>query len=442
MTYSTGKFILIALFTVLLIVLVNLVWWVNYQRTEQMLEDQLGRRLAAVASGASISFPPEQVDSLCYGSLDAYFRALSVMEQVRQSDSLSEVFILDEDYYYLATTSLESDSTYFLSEIHAGRIDSVLFGLTAGVCLTPTYRSGDLYLKSAFAPLLRGDNVVVAVVGVEASVDYFDSLTELRHNLYYASGFSLLAGLVLGLIFLWWQRRINAAEQKLFLGETHAHLGRMVAVVAHELRNPLMIIRASAERLQKKTAQSEAGFVMEEVDRLNEIVTGYLEFARAGGSLLKSEQPSEINLHELVVGVRKHLAEKYAGQEITWLGQDVPAELSMVSYARSLRQVLLNLLFNGVESCLAAGRRVAVGLTANEDGTFVQMSVIDRGGGLSRKEQRRVFTPFYTTKQSGSGLGLYLSRTIVIEMGGEIKLKSQPGQGTEIMIRLPKAARK
>jgi signal transduction histidine kinase len=441
MTYSTGKFILIALFTALLIVLVNLVWWFNYQRTEELLEEQLGRRLAAAASSAAINFPPEQVDSLRLGSLDAYLRTASILEQVRQADSLSEVFILDENYVYLATTLLEYDSAYFLADINGARIDSVLFGLTIGACLTPTYRTGNLYLKSAFSPLLGSNGFPAAVLGVEASVDYFDSLTLLRRNLYYASGISLLAGLLLGALFLWWQRRINAAEQKLFLGETHAHLGRMVAVVAHELRNPLMIIRGSAERLRKKTGQEEAGYVVEEVDRLNQIVTGYLDFAKAGGSLLKSEAPSEIDLAELAAGIRKHLAEKYAGHEIKWLGGEVAADEIMTGYARSLRQVLLNLLFNGVESCLEAGKPVEVGLKISLEGGEVTFIVLDHGRGLSRKEQRRVFTPFHTTKQTGSGLGLYFSRALVREMGGEITLKAAPGEGAEVTVRLPRAVK-
>ncbi len=437
MTYSAGKFILIALFTVLLVVLVNLVWWVNYQRTEQMLSEQLGRRLGAAASSAAVCFSPEQVDSLRLGSADVYLRASGILERIRQSDSLSEVFILDENYLYLATTLIEADSAYFLADIHGPEIDSVLYQLTPGVCLTPTYNSGSVYLKTAFAPLMGSDGLAAAVLGVEANVDYFDSLASLRRNLYYATGISLLAGLLLGGLFLWGQRRINTAEERLFLGETHAHLGKMVAVVAHELRNPLMIIRGSAERLVKKTDGPEAGYVVEEVDRLNQIVTGYLDFARAGGSLLSTESLAETRLAELAAGIRKHLAEKYSGQEIEWTGAEIAPDLAMTGYPRSLRQVLLNLLFNGVESCLAAGRPASVGLDINLQGEKVEFVVKDLGAGMSRKEQRRAFTPFHTTKQTGSGLGLYLSRTLVNEMGGEITLNSTPGRGTVITMILP-----
>jgi len=434
-----GKFVLITLFTVLLIGLVNLIWWFNYQRTEEMLDEQLGRRLTAVAQSATVALDSETIDSLRYGNLDAYLRTISVLERVRQSDSLAELFILDENYYYLATTLLEPDSVYFLAAITGTYVDSVLFGL-GGSIPTPTYRTGNLYLKSAFAPLTGSDGSVAAVLGVEANVDYFESLDQLRHNLYYASGLSLAGGLLLGLFFLLWQRRIARAEQQIYMNETHAHLGRMVAVVAHELRNPLMIIRGSAERLAKKTSLPEADYAIEEVDRLNEIVTGYLDFARSGGSLLSSDLPVRIDLTDMVAGIRKHLNDKYTKETdltINWQGELPAADISMIGYPRSLRQVLLNLLINGVEACQEAGKPVKIGLEVSAGSETVDLRVTDGGAGLSKKQQKKIFSPFYTTKKAGSGLGLYLSREIVTQMGGLMELRSKPENGTTIIIKLP-----
>ena len=439
-----GKFILITLFTVLLIGLVNLIWWFNYQRTEEMLDEQLERRLTAVAQSATVALDPETIDSLRYGNLDAYLRTISILERIRQSDSLAELFILDENYYYLATTLLEPDSIYFLGTINGSYVDSILFELSGGSISTPTYRTGNLYLKSAFAPLIGSDGSVTTVLGVEANVDYFESLDQLKHNLYYASGLSLAGGLLLGLLFLLWQRRIARAEQRLYMSETHAHLGRMVAVVAHELRNPLMIIRGSAERLAKKTSLPEADYAIEEVDRLNEIVTGYLDFARSGGSLLSSDLPTRINLADLVAGIKKHLNEKYTNenkdtenQTIDWQGEPPDTDISMIGYARSLRQVLLNLLINGVESCQEAGKPLEIGLEVSAGSETINLRVTDSGAGLSRKQQKNIFSPFYTTKKTGSGLGLYLSREIVTQMGGLMELRSTPKTGTTIIIKLP-----
>jgi len=431
--------VLIALFTVTLIVLVNLAGWYYYQKTEEMLDHQLGRRPTAIAQAATVAMSPERTELLAAGNIDSYVETVGDLETLRRSDSLSEVFVIDENYRYLATTSLEPDSVYFLAGLHAALIDSLFYSQDFRVILSPIYQSGSLYLRSAFFPLRGPDDIVMAVLGVEANVDYSEALTELRQNMYYTTGLSLAGGLILGLLFLLLQRQINRAEQQLFLGATHAHLGRMVAVVAHEMKNPLMIIRGSAERIGRKTDMTEAKSVVEEIDRLNGIVTGYLDFARSGGSLLSGDERREVDLEELILGVRKQLIEQFGDSEITWLEAEPLPSLIIRTHLGSLRQVLLNMLLNGAESCRLAGRPVEVGVIPGVEGSNVCLRVVDHGPGLTRKELKQVFQPFYTTKQSGSGLGLYLSRKIVIEMGGTMELRSEPGVKTEIIIKLPLA---
>jgi signal transduction histidine kinase len=435
---GSKKLFAAALFVAILIVVVNVVWWVFYSKTAAILDQQLSRRLAAIAKTSALSLSTDLIDNVRLGDLDAYSRVVEILENVRSSDSLAEVFILDENYNYLATTSLEADSTYFLAELNGQYIDSLVFGLSKLAIATPSYKTGDIHLKSAFAPLPDAYGYVRAVLGVEANVDYFDVLETLKNNLYYSTGLSVLGGIVFGMLFLYFQRRAGIAEQQLFLNQTHAYLGRMVAVVSHEIKNPLMIIRASAERLLKKDKSAEGSFIVEETDRLNDIVTGYLDFAKAGGSILAGDRLEPVNLSELVLNVRRHLEQKYADIQVDWIDGEVPTNLVFTGYRRSLRQVLLNLLINGAESCLSASKRIGVGISAADKGDVVTISVIDHGPGISKKDRKRVFTPFYTTKQSGSGLGLYLSKRIVGEMGGDVRLGSSPGHRTEVIINLPK----
>lgn len=428
----------IIIFTALLIGLVNVSWWYYYSRTRGLLDRELSRRLEAAAQLAAIQLDAGMVEGLLLGDVESYAGVTSVLEQVRAADSLSEVFVLDPAYRYQATTALEFDSLYFLTALNGPIIDSLVYGVALAASSGPTYAIGGIYLKSAFAPLYGYDDIPVAVLGVEASVDYFDSLAELRMNLRYATALSILGGLVLGAFFVAVQRRINRTEQQLFLSQTHAHLGRMVAVVSHELKNPLMILRASAERLNKKSESEEAKYVVEEVDRLSGIVTGYLDFARSGDCLLAGEQPETFDLAELIGSSRKHLTERYAPEPVEWLGSVPTVDLTMVGFRRSLRQVLLNLLINGAEACLSAGRPIAVGIAVEPTEQRVRLNIIDRGPGIPRKELKRIFEPFYTTKQSGSGLGLYLTRRIVSEMGGTISISGRDGEGTEVIIDLPR----
>ena len=429
---------LIAFFTALIIILVNLAWWVFYNRTEVLLDKQLSRRLSAIARTTSASFTPEIVQALISGDLEAYMKVTLVLEQALHSDSLSETFIISDNYLYIATTLYETDSSYFLTELNAPYIDSLFYGMSDGIVVTPSYKTGKIYLRSAFAPLLDSDGSIVAVLGVEADVDYFDSLADLRQNLYFSVGLSVVGGLLFGLLFILFQRRINSAEQILFMNETQVFMGRMVAVVAHEIRNPLMIIRASAERLAKKHREQENQFIIEEVDRLNEIVSGYLDFARGTeGTFVKSGKTAKINLEGLVVDLRKYLRDKYPSEDIIWLENNNPSDLVIESYPRSLRQVLLNLLINSADACLAASCPIELGIAVEEKENTVVVTVKDHGPGITGKNVARLFEPFYTTKQSGSGLGLYLSKKIVAEMGGEIDIKSRSGN-TEVIITLPK----
>ncbi len=437
---GSKKFVVITAFTVLLIAAVNLVWWFNYSRTEELLEKQLSRRLASIAQAGAASMEPELLEGLIVGDFDAYARSSRMLENLREADSLSELFVIDEDHAYLVTTLLEPEPSYFLTAINGTYIDSLFFGLGEEVVVTESYRTGGLYLKSAFAPLFDREGYLMAVLGVEANVDYFEALDDLKENLYLSTLLSVIGGLLLGIVFLLLQQRINRAEQQLYLGQTQAYLGRMVAVVAHEVKNPLMIIRASGERLVKKTGAEEAGFVVEEIDRLNEIVSGYLDFARGDASLLSNETPVEYDLSELLREIARQIGEKYAPDPVKWSKFTLPDSIVIHGFRRSVRQVVFNLLTNGAEACLACSKPVTLGMVLTKDANRILLEIRDEGCGIDRKDLSRLFTPFLTTKQTGSGLGLYLSRRLVKEMGGKLNVSSAKGQGTNIMIELPHKA--
>ncbi len=434
---GSKKLAYVALFTVIMIALVNLVWWLNYDRTEALMDRQLSRRLSAVARSGAVALKPEQIERLMLDDFDAYAAVTSLLEDIRSADSLSELFILDQNYRVLASTSLDVDSVYFLTALNGKYIDSVFYSLTDDPVATPSYKTGDVYLKTSFAPLHDSLGTCVAVLGVEANVDYFDALSDLRHNLYYSTILSIVAGIFLGGLFLFFQRRMSAAEQQLFLNETHSYLGRMVAVVSHEIKNPLMIIRASAERIYKKFSGEESRFIIEEVDRLNRIVTGYLDFAGGRSRFLDNDRVEDVNLGELIESLKKHFAERYKGTEVVWINSEIDPGLSAEIYPRSLRQVLLNLLINGADACVSVDKPIEVGVGARLLDGSILLTVTDHGSGLTKKEIKRLFTPFYTTKQTGSGLGLFLSKKIIDEMGGTLDITSEKGTGTRVSIRLP-----
>ncbi len=440
---DTNKLVAAGLFAVLLIVLVNVSWWVFYSRTEVLLDQQLGRRLESIAASTAALLDPGVVEGLVQDNFEAYFITADLLEDIRSTAAYSEIFIIDQNLEYLVTTAIVEDSTYLLARIHTPQIDSLFFGLDRGPIASPSYQTGDIFLKAAFAPLFDSSGVVTAVLGVEADVDYADALTDLRTNLYYSIGMSGAVGLILALIFILVQRRLNRVQRQLFLNQTQSYMGRMVAVVSHEIKNPLSIIRASAERLRKKHESAESSFIVEEVDRLNEIVSGYLDFASGGEiGFVGREQQEKINVGRLVEGLRIHFGEKYLDTDFQWIHNKIPVDLEIVGYRRSLRQVLLNLLINGADACREAERPIRVGIEVSVGNHRVDLSVVDGGPGIPRKDLDRIFEPFYTTRQTGSGLGLYLSQKIVEEMGGTLLISSGDGRGTKVTVRLPKKSEK
>lgn len=444
MIYRRGRSWVVILFTALLIIFVNLAWWLFYIKTEQSFDGQLSRRLTSVARLGAARFEPGLIGELIDGYLRAYDEVLDKLEQIKAVDSLSEVFILYSDHRYLATTSmfLDTDSTYYLAALNRASLDSAFSLGTSGgwsdergrAAVTAGYRVGDTYLKSAFAPLYDSTGLAVALLGVEADVEYTEDLNALRGNLYLSSILSIGAGLLFGLFFFIVQRRIIASDRSVMLSQSQANLGRMVAVVSHEIKNPLMIIRASAESLRKKNPARESDFILEEIDRLNRIVTGYLDFA-SGNKVLKKEMiaPGDL-LETIIAGFGARLAAD--GVNLVREGESMAA--TVTGDLEALRQVIINLVLNGADAARRSDpARVAISVT--RDNRKIRINITDSGPGIERKKLKNIFEPFYTTKTTGSGLGLYHSRRLVEAMGGRITVASRHGGPTTFSIILPAA---
>jgi signal transduction histidine kinase len=229
--------------------------------------------------------------------------------------------------------------------------------------------------------------------------------------------------------------------------ERLSSLGRLSTVVAHEIRNPLMIIKASLrtlgrDRVSRTEARQALTDVDEEVDRLNRIVNDVLDFARP---IRFDYASADINA---VCADAEHATRETAPQMTVRLMMD-PKLRSVVTDAERLRTALVNILANSRHAVssraadTAADNQDAPDIelqTLNGSNGYVTIIVRDRGIGITPENAARVFDPYFTTKRTGSGLGLAISKNIVEGMGGTIALRSQPGEGTEIRIDIPDRA--
>jgi signal transduction histidine kinase len=219
-------------------------------------------------------------------------------------------------------------------------------------------------------------------------------------------------------------------------------LGRLSTIVAHEVRNPLMIIKAALRSLGPQTPAAElseaAADINEQVDRLNRIVHDVLDFAR----------PLQFDLAPVDLGeVCRAAAAAVSAGEATGAMIAVHAEhLTVVTDAERLRAALVNVLANAVEAVRArpaaappaAGFDVVVTATATADGGAT-IAVRDHGTGVDPEHARQMFEPYFTTRRTGTGLGLPITRNIVEGLGGTITIRHE-NPGTTVEITLPAAA--
>jgi PAS domain S-box-containing protein len=224
-------------------------------------------------------------------------------------------------------------------------------------------------------------------------------------------------------------------ETKLELSSRMAAMGEMVAGVAHQIRNPLAIMKVSAELLRdhiEKSAVGEqpwrlASMIVNEADTLGAVVTNFLDFARP-----YTVRKESCRVEELLRRVISMLPlASFPGRELRC---EFAADLPNVPMDRTLiEQVFRNLLINALEASYP-GQPVLV--EAWRDDGHVVVQVHDSGLGMDEVTQKRIFNPFFTTKNSGTGLGLSIVHRIVESHGSRIEVESEPGAGTTFRVHL------
>lgn len=226
--------------------------------------------------------------------------------------------------------------------------------------------------------------------------------------------------------------------------ERLSSLGRLSTVIAHEIRNPLMIIKASLHALRRPDvtatgAREAAADIDEEVVRLNRLVNDVLDFARPIAFDLR---PTDVN----ALCRESAEAAQASGPGAAIAVETDPAVPLLRSDPERLRLALVNVLVNARHAVNGAGGPAPdpggaapplVTLRTHARGDRAAIVIADRGVGIAPADLARVFEPYFTTKRGGTGLGLAIARNIVEGLGGTIGVASAPGRGTEIRLELP-----
>jgi len=238
--------------------------------------------------------------------------------------------------------------------------------------------------------------------------------------------------------------RVRDMEEQLRRSDRLAALGVLAAGVAHEVRNPLVGIRAAAQLMEGEpafppTMREFTGIIIRQVDRLNRIVNELLTFA--------GQQPLErrpCNINQVLEEALRLLESTLEGARIVVVRRYDPEVPAVAGDPDRLLQVFLNLARNGVEAMANGGEltvRTRFERVAPQcgGGAAAVAEVSDRGPGVPPEVQRQLFNPFFTTKDGGTGLGLPISVRIVEEHGGTIEVQRRVGEGTTFRVLLPLA---
>jgi signal transduction histidine kinase len=249
------------------------------------------------------------------------------------------------------------------------------------------------------------------------------------------------------------EEMVAAKSKELARSERLASVGYLAAGVAHEINNPLSIMSGHAElstrRLQAIAGDGKAAeifaslrIIREEAVRCKQITQKLLLLARGGsaaGREIVELWPLISEIVQMVQGLQCA-----QGRRIE-VKSDDSIPVNVMANAAELKQVLLNLLVNALESTAAAGGLVEIDAKAN--GQWVGLTVSDNGRGMSGKTIERIFEPFYSEKRGspepGTGLGLSITHAIVSDLGGALRAESDgPGRGSRFILRLPAALRR
>lgn len=222
-------------------------------------------------------------------------------------------------------------------------------------------------------------------------------------------------------------------EKKLLRSERLAAVGQAVAHVAHEIKNPLMIIGGFSHQircnLDDRRAVQKLDMIFEEINRLERLVANVGDFTKEY-RLVKRET----DINSVIRDVLKIMAEIYPSEKYTFAEglasdlQEIPCDPD------KLKQVFMNIIANGIEA-MPKGGTITISTSNLPNG--VEVCISDEGIGIEREKLLHIFEPFYTTREKGSGLGLPISYKIVEAHRGDIWAESHPGEGARFVIRLP-----
>jgi signal transduction histidine kinase len=424
-----------------------------------------GRESTGFASGAGvllevvtvpivIADPPEVLGTLSLGSalndaLAARFRAVTASEVAFVQDGRPLASTLRGDLGPLlhgaGVTTAEVDGNEYVAvrrplDAAPGAPEAlILRSRTERLAFLRPLRTGLLAAAAVAVVLAVVLSYAVARTVTRPLADVTEAMREmsgtgdLTRKIALRPGWHDEDGVLLARTFNTLTDSIARFQREAALKERLSALGRLSTVIAHEVRNPLMVLKASLRTLRREDASTEdrreaAQDIDHEVDRLNRVVSDVLDFARP----VRLEY-APVDVNRLCQEAAAAALGEEAGRELR-IDAD-PALPAVNADGERLRTVLVNVLVNAREA--ADGTPAVTLRTARVAPGRIAIEVEDRGPGIDAADLPHVFDPYFTTKRTGTGLGLAIAKNLVEAMGGAISVRSGQGAGATVRMELP-----
>ncbi len=449
------------------VVLFTLFALVAYEVSRRDLDEELGRRLEAIAASATTQLRGKYLLELQAGEEQgrAYQNAVTKLTAVEKVTGV-HLFLFDRSFNARGdtVTGVPIGTHYFRAELDRSELERVFEHGVNASSVTFQGNDGKIY-KTGYAPVHASETEpeIVLALGAQAPASYFTRLADLRDRLLlWGAGLaavSILAAVMATLLITRNIRRLAAAAERIGggdlrarvqvrsrdelgllaqtmdrmreqLAERDARMQQMLAGIAHEVRNPLAGMTLFAGILQDELPagderRAHVDRIRKELGYLDRVVNEFLEFARRPRPEL-----GDVPLAELFA----EIAQLVSSDEIS-VQVEPTASIAHADLAQ-LRRALINLSRNAVQAASDAGHRGddAVRLSAVQRGSELALVVWNRGKEIPPESSGRLFEPFYTTREKGTGLGLAFVREIALDHGGRVEVASGAGETTFTLI--------
>lgn len=435
---SRALIILVSVMIILVLAIFNLGSWFFINRIGDSLESELEARLHAVAR-LSVELV-ENGPFVRYLETGQQFSARllvqPLLERLPEEIEVQQMYLVDRELRVLASSAPElfplGREILYLREDSA----EVAAAWAGAISASAVRVIAESRFKTAYAPIKNASRDVVCLLVVEANANFFALLLGFRRGLILIGMISLVVLIIFAIFLASAIALFMRTQEDLRRSERLAAMGQMTATVAHEIRNPLSIIKNTAEVLRQKydsKAQPDElfEFIPSEVRRLSRLVNDFLAFARDRELVLRPGDLVQIVSQAMAVARKQDHA-----ADIVWRFDPKSERIIMNFDEDALSQVLMNLFLNAAQAIDGAGTiEVTLEDLRREQGQ-IHLSVRDNGPGLPVSPEK-IFEPFFTTKTHGSGLGLAVSKQLIKKHHGRLEAESEKGKGTTIHIWLP-----